>query len=104
MLTELEQKLLTLALDGGAYSGEADAAAVQLVRQLRKRGASVDDVLGKQDNLFDLPGGRNTIMTFGKYIGVPLDEIPMKYLVWVLRNCDNVTASMRREIEGVVYG
>lgn len=44
----------------------------------------------------------NTRMPFGKHRGKRLDEIPLAYLAWVFRQCDNVTPSLRQAIKDVL--
>src|SRR5262249_36581677 len=38
-------------------------------------------------------------MPFGKYRGVPLDQVPGSYLDWVLRECDSIDGWLRDAIE-----
>jgi hypothetical protein len=38
-------------------------------------------------------------MTFGKYSGKRLDEIPIGYLRWLLRECDNLEVWLRLAVE-----
>lgn len=45
-----------------------------------------------------------TIMPMGRYAGKPLNEIPLGYLRWMLRDCDNLTDSLRMDIQSVVDG
>jgi hypothetical protein len=37
-------------------------------------------------------------MTFGKYAGIPLSEVPEGYLVWVLDNLDKLSPTLRSAI------
>ncbi len=37
-------------------------------------------------------------MTFGKYAGLPLSEVPEGYLVWVLDNLDKLSPTLRSAI------
>jgi hypothetical protein len=41
------------------------------------------------------------MMPFGRYRNVPLDQVPLSYLEWVLATC-NITPSLRSEIERVL--
>lgn len=43
--TEIEQKLIRLALDSGAHDGEHATAATKLIQALRKRGVHADQVI-----------------------------------------------------------
>jgi len=45
MLSETEEKLLRLAMDEGAQPGEINSAASLLIRKLRKRQVSADDLI-----------------------------------------------------------
>jgi len=107
MLTDIENKLLRLALDKGAYSGEADSAAIMFIRKLRERGASADELINKLDSsksIQDIPKYKLRAMPFGKYKGELLMYIPEDYLEWVLDNCYDITDGLRCAIEKVVYG
>lgn len=45
-----------------------------------------------------------TTLTFGRYQGVPLDEIPTRYLRWVLRNVvlpTNTACNIERVLKGL---
>ena len=100
-MNKLEIKLLTLALDKGAYAAEAESAAVMLIRKLRARNATVDEFKDQQYPAA-ISSSAETYgyvrMPFGKYKGLPLADIPTDYLVWVLENCDNVTFNLRTAI------
>ena len=41
-------------------------------------------------------------MPFGKYRGEPLEDIPQRYLLWVLDNCHDLSPTLRRTIEDVL--
>jgi uncharacterized protein (DUF3820 family) len=41
-------------------------------------------------------------MSFGKYKGRELCDIPLDYLRWVLRNCDRMNAFLRGAIQAEV--
>jgi hypothetical protein len=43
------------------------------------------------------------MMPFGRYKGVPLDQVPVSYLEWVLATCD-ITPRLRSEIERLLGG
>ena len=100
MLTDVEMKLLRLALDKGAYDGEVETACIMLIHKLRSRNAKAEDLFSpkrytntdfftehrKQYDNFDdidekdiMPYGDN-IMTFGKHKDLMLKEIPIPYL------------------------
>jgi hypothetical protein len=39
------------------------------------------------------------ILTFGKFKGKRLDQVPTDYLRWMLQNCGNISPAMRDEIK-----
>ena len=45
-----------------------------------------------------------TVMPFGKHRGVELDQVPVKYLRWVLREVKTLAPDLRRDIEAVLAG
>jgi hypothetical protein len=100
MLNDVEMKLLCLALDKGAYPSEADNAATMLVRKLRKRNASAEELTGQNADDMILYGKMK--MPFGQYKNEMLMNIPTDYLAWVLANCQNITPSLRNAIEKVI--
>jgi len=107
MLTPKEMKMLRLALDKGAYEGEADNAGVKLIRELRKRGIKADELFNQptsktntQSSVTELG---DTIMTFGKYKGDMIKYIPTNYLTWALDNCKNMKSSLRQAIHKYLY-
>lgn len=105
MLNDIETKLLRLALDKAAYPGESDNAAVMLIRKLRERNVSADDLFVKSNSgKFNTPSiyGRQR-MPFGKYEGEMLANIPEDYLLWALQNCRNMKPNLRNAIKSVIY-
>lgn len=106
MLNDIEMKLLRLALDKGAYPGESDNAAVMLVRKLRERNASADELFAqsnpKKSNNISVYGQWR--MPFGKYKDELLMDIPTDYLLWVLQNCRSIKLNLRHAIKNVIYG
>lgn len=95
-LTDMEIKLLRLALDKGAYEGEADNAAIMFVRKLRERGAKADELFDNASAAVTKYG--NTKMTFGKYRNQQIKNIPISYLVWAVNTCANMNAVLRTAI------
>lgn len=95
MFTDRERKLLRTALGQGAYDGEIDNAAVMLLRSLRSRGVSAEQVENIQ------PGAGETIyvetpqskpdyglciFSWGnKHRGELLKDIPPNYLHWAVK-------------------
>ena len=96
-LSDVEMKLLRLALDKGAYEGESDTAAVMFVRKLRERGVRADELFGNASSTAVTEYG-NVKMTFGKYKNEMLKDIPISYLVWAFNNCVNMNAALRTAI------
>jgi hypothetical protein len=43
-----------------------------------------------------------TRMPWGKHEGKRLEDVPLSYLRWVLRECDNIPLDLRRAIRDVV--
>ena len=43
-------------------------------------------------------------MPFGKHRGAPLDEVPPKYLRWVLREVKTLAPDLRADITAVLSG
>lgn len=97
MLTSVEMKLLRLALDKGAYDGEAENAAVMLIRKLRSRNAAADDLFSESGER-PLTKYGDTVMTFGKYRDRKIKDIPTHYLIWVVNNLNNIDSRLRHAI------
>jgi putative quorum-sensing-regulated virulence factor len=102
-----EVKLLRLALDRAAHSGEIAAAATKLINSLRSRGISAGELFrGKQpvpaavDS--ELAHALVVRMPFGKHRGKCLRDIPADYLIWVNINCSNASVGLRRAIATVL--
>lgn len=97
--TEIEMKLLRLALDKGAYEGEADNAAVMFIRKLRERNMTVEELFGQASQTSPLKSKcGNEVMTFGKYKGEMIKDVPQNYLIWVLNTCTNIDPRLRLAI------
>jgi len=90
MPSELEQKLLRLALDPGAQPGEIQAAAIKLVEYWRKKGMHLNDILGQpngqaaQPPAYYAPDYGLCTMPFGKHKGAEFKDVPPSYLRWLL--------------------
>jgi hypothetical protein len=109
-LTEIEKKILVLAMDSAAENGEAGAAAMKLMELFRKRYsdgyALIKDLeqirveTRVQYRYESRPDPyANFIMPFGKHRGRKLKDIPVDYLEWVLQNFDGLRDATRTVIE-----
>lgn len=88
LLTELEEKLLRLALDPGAEPGEIRNSAIKLVQLWRKRKLSADDFFYIDENQGFQPPPidySTFVFPFGKHRTKTLAEIPRSYLSYILR-------------------
>jgi len=94
-LTDIELKLLRLALDKGAYEGEADNAVVMFVRKLRERNIKADDLFGQTPAISKCG---NEKMTFGKYRDEMIRNVPVDYLIWAVNNCANMSTKLKQAI------
>ena len=98
-LNDIEMKLLRLALDKGAYEGEADNAAIMLIRKLRQRNVKAEQLFEQSQSIqFSKCGNGNEKMTFGKYRNEMIKNVPTNYLVWVLNNCTNIDTNLKLAI------
>jgi hypothetical protein len=87
MLTDQEKKILALALDPAAASGEIHNCAVKLIAAWRKRKLVIEDFelngaqAAKPDTGIDYGAW---ILPFGKYKGQAIEDCPRSYLSWLL--------------------
>jgi len=106
--TEVEAKLLRLALDRAARGGEIETSAIKLVESWRRRGLSAETLL--EPDAASLSASRSgfspadVLMPFGKCRGLPLRKIKTSYLRWVLKNCEDLQPELERAIRAVLYG
>ena len=102
--TDIEMKLLRLALDKGAYEGESDNAAIMLIHKLRERGVTADGlVFGSTNNYTQTTTTAvtkcgNEKMTFGKYRNERIKDVPIDYLMWAIYNCSNMDVKLKLAI------
>jgi hypothetical protein len=45
-----------------------------------------------------------TVMPFGKHRNTPIDQVPVKYLRWVLREIRTLSPDLRADITAVLSG
>jgi uncharacterized protein (DUF3820 family) len=105
--TPTEQKLLWLALDPAAAPGEIDNSAIKLVQSLRRRGATAEQIIAAScQAIFKqrrLDAARSYLITFGRYRGKAVGEVPEDYLRWVLSGeCHSATPNLKLAIEIVL--
>jgi uncharacterized protein (DUF3820 family) len=87
-LTELEQKLMRLALDPAAAPGEIENCARKLFEQWRKRGLTIEQILGEPQAAaanpeYWAPDYGLCVMPFGKHKTKEFKDIPPSYLRWL---------------------
>ena len=103
VFTPTEQKLIRLGLDPAAHPGEVDACAVKLFGSLRRRGTRAEQIIQSfataTQAARDLSAARGRVMTFGKYRGRSVGEVPPGYLRWALKTCDNMPHNLRRAMQ-----
>jgi hypothetical protein len=107
-LSELEKKILILAMDHNAANGEFTNAAVKFVNLLRKRYKSGHEFIADLETLPERQTDSvnrfgDFIMPIGKYKGTPLKNIPIKTLTWYLANI-NLWPATKMAIEGWLTG
>jgi hypothetical protein len=103
IFTPTETKLLRLGLDPAAHEGEIDNCAVKLVRSWRKRGLTPEQIVAsfaqKTQALRDLSAARGYVVSFGKYRGRTVGEVPKWYLKWALQNCRDLSFNERKAMQ-----
>lgn len=86
MFTDREVKLWRLALNAAASTGEVDTAAAMLIRSMRERNVTPEQLFaaparaGQEEP--SQPDWGATEMRFGKYKGRPIRAIDPAYLFW----------------------
>jgi len=100
VFTSTDEKLLRLALDPAARSGEISSAAVKLIESLRRRGVKAEQIIvgsGLAEKT-PLQSAEAVRLNFGKYKGKAIAEVPADYLRWVLENVSNLSPAQRSAI------
>jgi hypothetical protein len=110
VFTELEQKLIRLALDSSAQVGEIQNSALMLIESLRRRGMRPEILIfGSELKESERPftafqQARRRVMPFGRHRGRRLDAIEPSYLKWALRECSCLSLGLRESIKIVLQG
>jgi uncharacterized protein (DUF3820 family) len=101
-----EQKLLRLGLDPAAHQGEVDNCGAMLLRSLRKRGVNAEQFIASMTQSTwaarELMAARGRVMTFGKYKGQTIGELPLDYIRYALNNFDNMALNVRKAMQLVL--
>jgi uncharacterized protein (DUF3820 family) len=96
VFTDIERKLIRLALDPGAAPGEIDTAAIKLVRSLRSRAIP-------SERIISLPTIRpdcgETRLPFGRHRHKQIRDVDFDYLKWFATNCYSQAPSVCLRIE-----
>jgi hypothetical protein len=108
-LTAQEKKLLLLAFDPAASTGETVNAinvlalrwlrkykdGHELIKELENGGTEIrEKIVYRTQSPF-----ANTVLGFGKHRGKRLDEVDPSYLLWVLENFEDLWPATREAIE-----
>ena len=106
VFTPVEQKLIRLGLDPAGHQGEIDVCASKLFGSLRRRGVNAERIIAAHAQALwaarELSAARGRVMTFGKYRGKTVGELPLDYIRWALRKCDNLPYNVRRAMRIVL--
>ena len=110
-LTDRERKLLILAFDRTATTGETVAALRVVFRDwIRKYSdgyALIEDLESVEKTVSHDRESRRygeVVLGFGKYRGQALKDVPESYLLWVLDNFEGLWPQTRRAIERYLEG
>jgi Putative quorum-sensing-regulated virulence factor len=100
VFTSTDEKLLCLALDPAARSGEISSTAVKLIESFRRRGVKAEQIIVGSELAEKTPLQRAEAvrLNFGKYKGKAIAEVPADYLRWVLENVSNLSPAQRSAI------
>ena len=107
-LSEIEKKILILAMDHKAADGEYSNAAVKFVNLLRKRFKDGHELVKDLETLPERePSAGNKygefIFPFGKHKGKALKDIPISYMTWCLTEIPDLWPATKMAIERVIY-
>jgi hypothetical protein len=94
--SEIEKKLLRLALCQAAQPGEVDNAGRALIQSLRKRKVRAEALLSGAAPQVRRAGDLR--MPFGKHKGLPLHRIEPGYLLWILDNVKHLSPRLEQAI------
>jgi hypothetical protein len=103
VFTETEQKLIRLALDPAAQPGEVDVCATKLFGSLRRRGTRAEQIIQSFATATwaarEMSSARGYVMSFGRYRGHTVGELPLGYIRWALRTCHDMPFNLRRAMQ-----
>lgn len=89
-LSELQRKLIRLALDPAAEPGEIRNCAIKLIALWRKEGMTAEEVFGndaqaiQQAQTYWAPDYGLCVLRFGKHKDKEFKDIPPSYFHWLL--------------------
>src|ERR1700739_135038 len=97
VFTATEEKFIRLALDPAARGGEIKTSAAKLIESLRHRGVRAEQIiLGSEiAEKTAIEKAAAVRLTFGKYKGQPIAEVPADYLRWTLENVSYLSHEQR---------
>jgi hypothetical protein len=90
MLSELQSKLIRLALDPAAHQGEIQNCAIKLIESWRREGKRLEDLFGdhaqevQKAQAYWAPDFGLCTMKFGKHKDKEFKDIPPSYFHWLL--------------------
>jgi uncharacterized protein (DUF3820 family) len=103
VFTPVEEKLVRLGLDPTAHEGESDVCAIKLFQSLRRRGTTAEQIIGAYTRATwaarELSAARGYMVSFGKYRGRSVGELPPDYIRWALAKCNNMPFNLRRAMQ-----
>ena len=103
MIPDQAVKILRLALNPASESGEWRNAAVKFISILRNAGFLPEDFRAggnEREEETDEPAAY--FMSFGKYRGKPIHDVPTDYLLWIISLPDmseHVKKEARKELK-----
>jgi hypothetical protein len=106
LFSEIELKLLRLALDRAAFPGEAEVAGAKLIFSWRRRGIDAEAFLGSFSAVEyldrDLSAARGRVWPYGKFRGKTVGELRPSYIRWALSEFDDLPLNLRKALRLVL--